>query len=1021
MLPFAQSLIGQSFGKYRLDRVLGSGGMGVVFEARHQLLGSLVAIKIIQPALGDDDFARRFLLEAQLLAELKHPHIVEIYDVDVGPFELPYYVMERLEGETVARWQKASADGAPLQETLEIIGSAGAALLFAHDRGVIHRDLKPENIFLHLSHGKRVVKLLDFGIAKLLDGSNQRALTATGAMIGTLNYASPEQLLGQEISVQVDQFALALTMAEMLTAKPARDPTLAPLRLLSEATQPIDERYVERLPESVRAAFVRATAPRARDRFESIAEFLDALGAPYRRTLTQRMTPVSHDFPLSQLTPPPSTRSKPIHTAQTPTIVTQAPTAPARQANRTRVFGLIAFSVVLIVLLGWWLAARSLSPIVTPDTSVASKPVEATFELKPTSIARMVSVTRVPVDAFALLGLDRSGSSAILQARQRWYLQATGGEQRDALPFALDPGEAILGYWPFVYLKRDLGAMAILGAQSLEAVSTRGGSHEKVFDLSLLKTLAGIDAAQRFALDDEQALLALKQPGALEIYELSEGISSLLFSVPLSDPVNTAVKLSRRYIALSEPTRRLRILAAHDGQTRLDVMLDGSQVTDVALLDDPGVVAVRDRAKEVSVYWLGANAERAKFAVSEDTSPLLWVPDKPTLLFQSGSGLMMWRRGMTAALRAEPQVSLESSRLTAADGLLAIFSDGESGVLALRSRSQEIASYRYGDTAVTALGPLLRSAFGAKVVDERGKRVFIGDDSGRIERTDGESSEVAQVHTSMIRAMTFFGPHILSAAEHGDVASMDPDSMKVIHSAKISACEIVPGVVSFQPQTSALWTVCADQSVRKFSWPELDQLERIDAALNDLEVLKIASAADGEHVVLSTLNRTLVVLKKQTSGAWAARRYPIPSARAVSFKSLDDLDVLIFRGFNANRLWAFDAKRDELLEIPATFGVTIFGLDVASGSAFTTSARGVLFRYQLMRGSTGQLSYEVRADIRTDLFGFQAHTLNSINETWVAAPSQGQTRLVKLKTEALSQDILASGALNPFSSPSEKQ
>jgi serine/threonine protein kinase len=1018
MLPFAQSLIGTSFGKYRLDRVIGAGGMGVVFEARHHALGSVVAIKVIQPIVGDDDFSRRFLLEAQLLAGLKHPNIVEIHDVDVGPFELPYYVMERLTGLSVAQWLiQQHPHGAPLDQVLEIIGAAGSALAYAHDAQVIHRDLKPENIFLHDAHGRRVVKLLDFGIAKLLKADAQGARTATGAMIGTLSYASPEQLLGQEISPAVDQYALALTAAELLTGRGARDSAQAPLKLLREAAAALPESYLAPLPPAQRAAIARATEPLAADRFADVGAFLEALGAPYLRSTTAPQMNVAELNLPTALTPRAPTPAAMLHptTPLPPTRSTQAPSEPA-PASRKRA-GFIAAGAVLLAVLGvggWWLQRES-------PTTRGVAPINE-LERAPTTLARQIDSVSVPADAFNLLGLDRTGEQAILKARGRWLLVPTGGADRNALPFALAADESLLGYWPFVYLKREFGALAIQRGSALEAVSTRGGTREPVFDLSVLEPLSGVAPAERVLLDDEQGTLVLRQPRGLEIYSLLAGQPERRADIALDAPTRGSYKLSRRHLVVAEPNRRLRVFRIADGATVLDVRSDSSDVRDIALLDDPGYLAVRDQAKSVAIYTLAPPALATRIAVSEDASPLLWLPDKPSLLFRSSAGFQRWRPGISAAERAQDAPAQGLSAGGATDALIATFSDVDAGVLALQSRASVLETFAWGDTPIHASGPLLSARYGTKWVDEKSGRVFIGDDQGRIERSDGERTDQVKLHDSQLRALSMVNGELLSAAERGEIAAIDPDTLEIKRQGRISVCEITPGVISFAPARAELWTVCGDSSVRRIDAVSLAELERIDAPATDVEFLKIAVAADLNHVVLSTLNRALVVLKREADGRWATRRYPLPSERAISFKSLDALDVLVFRGFNANRLWAFDALRDELLEIPATFGVTIFGLDVATGSGFSTSARGVLFRYELARRADGTLEYTVRGDIRTDLFGFQAHQVSSRGELWVAAPqNNGSTRLQRLELSALSQDVLARGELHPFRDASAKQ
>lgn len=166
--------LGEIFGKYRIESVLGAGGMGVVFRAIHTTLNRPAAVKIVLPQLADDNFVKRFLREAQLLAELKHPNIVEIYDFDLGPWEIPYFVMECLEGAPLRALLKAGG-ALPLELLAPILDGAGAGLAFAHRKGIVHRDLKPDNLFVALFDGVVVAKVLDFG-SRIAAGADSGAV-----------------------------------------------------------------------------------------------------------------------------------------------------------------------------------------------------------------------------------------------------------------------------------------------------------------------------------------------------------------------------------------------------------------------------------------------------------------------------------------------------------------------------------------------------------------------------------------------------------------------------------------------------------------------------------------------------------------------------------------------------------------------------------------------------------------------------------------------------------------------------
>ncbi|MBI4469103.1 MAG: protein kinase [Acidobacteria bacterium] len=206
--------LGRAFaGKYRIERKLGSGGMGDVFEGRHTALGSSVAIKILSTPLNrDQDLVRRFFREARAAAGLKHPNIINIQDV--GQFEdLHYMVMDFVSGQDLKSLINLNPGIDPLR-AIDIIAQVARALSYAHSRGIVHRDIKPANIMID-QHGTAVV--MDFGIAKVGDATSQ--LTQEGLLIGTPYYMSPEQCRGEPVTNQSDLYSLGVVFYQLLASR----------------------------------------------------------------------------------------------------------------------------------------------------------------------------------------------------------------------------------------------------------------------------------------------------------------------------------------------------------------------------------------------------------------------------------------------------------------------------------------------------------------------------------------------------------------------------------------------------------------------------------------------------------------------------------------------------------------------------------------------------------------------------------------------------------------------------------
>jgi eukaryotic-like serine/threonine-protein kinase len=216
-------------GRYRLDRQLGEGGMGTVYAATDLALERKVAIKLVREDLVASPAARdRFHRETRIAASFTHPHIVTVHDYGVAPDGRAFIVMERLRGVSLA--ERLGRDGALAPaRALAILRDVCAAVDVAHARGLVHRDLKPANIFLARDDGGERVKVLDFGIAKLLaPGASGGDSTSAGALVGTPRYMAPEQLRGEPVSTAWDVWALTMVAFEMLAGQPAfegADPT----------------------------------------------------------------------------------------------------------------------------------------------------------------------------------------------------------------------------------------------------------------------------------------------------------------------------------------------------------------------------------------------------------------------------------------------------------------------------------------------------------------------------------------------------------------------------------------------------------------------------------------------------------------------------------------------------------------------------------------------------------------------------------------------------------------------------
>jgi serine/threonine protein kinase len=282
-------------GKYRIDKVLGIGGMGVVVAAHHLHLDERVAIKFLLPALvGSTESVARFAREARAVVKIKSEHVARVSDVGTLENGAPYMVMEYLQGNDLAAWLRERG-ALSIDQTLGFVLQACEALAEAHALGIVHRDLKPANLFVvQRPDGALSVKVLDFGISKMRGAGvvlPEDSITKTTALMGSPLYMSPEQLQSaKNVDSRTDIWAIGVVMHELLTGEPPfRADSMPELvaKILSTRPPPLSEKFAD-APAGLQAVILKCLARDREQRFESIGELAAALMpfAPHRSRLS---------------------------------------------------------------------------------------------------------------------------------------------------------------------------------------------------------------------------------------------------------------------------------------------------------------------------------------------------------------------------------------------------------------------------------------------------------------------------------------------------------------------------------------------------------------------------------------------------------------------------------------------------------------------------------------------------------------------------------------------------------------
>jgi eukaryotic-like serine/threonine-protein kinase len=298
--------------KYRIVALLGEGGMGAVFRAAHEVMGKQVALKWLQPSLAHDAVSRdRFFREARALARIRHPNVVDIYDVGSHEGAL-FLVMELLEGESLGEVLRRGE--LSTERALRLLSESMRGVAAAHRANIIHRDIKPENIFVACSHEQPdgIAKVLDFGVSKLMDDSAARhKITRTGSAMGTPLYMSYEQMSGApDVDARTDIYSFGVLLYQALTGRlPYQADDFFALVVMQASQQPSSPRQLRPdLPPSLERLVMKALARERSERHATLDELITGLNtlAPTQDFLAQLVPSISssEDQGVKGSTPP---------------------------------------------------------------------------------------------------------------------------------------------------------------------------------------------------------------------------------------------------------------------------------------------------------------------------------------------------------------------------------------------------------------------------------------------------------------------------------------------------------------------------------------------------------------------------------------------------------------------------------------------------------------------------------------------------------------------------------------------
>lgn len=443
-----EDLVGQTIaGKYRVEKILGKGGMGLVLGAHHTKLDEPVAIKVLKPAMMEvAGMVTRFLREARAASKIKGEHVVRVTDVDTLDDGVPYMVMEHLTGIDFSELRRQRGTFG-VSEAAGYILEACEAIAEAHDLGIVHRDLKPGNLFLHTRRdGKHIVKVLDFGISKL-DAPGEQDTTKTGQMMGSPKYMSPEQMMSmRDVDGRSDIWSLGAILFEFVCGRPpfVGDTTPRICAQVLNADPPLPHSLRPDLPAEVERIILRCLDKDPDRRFADVRELSAAL-APYGpapEAATSGTRPqVAAPAPVVA-TATPVTASAPPSATVAAWDTTRYDGPPKKASRSTAVRAAAALGIVLVLAAASFLALRggdprpaSVAPAAQPSaipSVTASAAVTAAASAEPAAAKPALSPNDLP-------DVEPSTKAASAPPRPRPAASAPAKKPKPAAAPADDP------------------------------------------------------------------------------------------------------------------------------------------------------------------------------------------------------------------------------------------------------------------------------------------------------------------------------------------------------------------------------------------------------------------------------------------------------------------------------------------------------------------------------------------------------------------------------------------------------
>lgn len=943
--------LGRSFGKYRLESVLGVGGMGVVYCAEQRTLLRKVALKLVLPQHDDTLFRRRFLREARVLAELRHPNIVEVYDFDVNEWGLPFYVMEYLEGQTL-REMLDERGRIPWTELFPIMREVAAGLGSVHRHGIVHRDLKPENIFHVNFDGGRVAKVLDFGIAKTgVLGNEQTHLTETGLVVGTVNYLAPEQILEGTVGPAADQYALALVIAELLTGKAVRAGKTMARIFSEEITRPVDVVSLGEmgLHSSVSEAIRRATMPDPEARFPDVEVFVGSIGAAAEAS-------AASDDGLTTIASA---------TDRGMTVEVGAPTVADRPRKARKKPAWVVSPIAR-----WVFAAVIVGLVIATSAMIVRRQGPAPLSVGEAQLLRVEREVPVPLDATRVLSfcdglLALGGMDGLIFQEE--------ASDRPPTRVGIDPKD-VLGVTPAGQLIIREGDRAILRDPA-------GGRSTSWAD--------GVPPGIDLTASPDTRYLVSRGGGGLKVWKLVHQTFEPAFDVDLEySPIAMAV--GTRLLAVVGGGR-LQVWSLDGGALGYDGPFPELSVNALAVHDDAGLVAVggwSDHVVVVDVSEKSSSRVPRRQGATRDLD-LIFLSAGGTLAIGEAGGITLWRPDDGIVCRWN-RPDADISDLCPYAGRL----------VALDRKNHTVIVLSLGGISSEQVVTFADDSAWAAVTDPTSSRVLVGNRSGLLHAIDLETGEVSHhtIHTQGITSLVTDGERLASASDDKTIAVWRLPELTVEWRSR--AHDFLINQLFLTEGRQTLWSTSSDHSLKRWSWPDLEELETVrteDVTGKALSLGALWVSPDEQRIFLGTWNRVALLLEHQADHVWTGKSFPFESYGGYSIADLGSLEAVVLAGVqHPFGLAVYDLSLDKFLRLRGANRNATCLVTVDAGRRMLALADHEILDYRFRREDDGALHYRLAITHHRNLGVSAAATLVSDDRVAVAN-DRGVLHVISIK------------------------